>query len=167
MLGGLGVALVRHGDAANGAGPGSLAQLGDLGSLELVHLVADPRERPADQGEEGGELSEPVAGGGPAYPRVGQAEPLTEPVAKLRSGLAEESQCPDAAGELPDQPTGGTLAQPLEVTADLVCPRRGLEPKGDRRAPLPVGAAGHRRVPVALGQSEQQPLDGAEVTRED
>src|SRR5207344_507425 len=102
------------------AGPGSLAQLADLGSLELVHLVADPCERPADQGHEGGELCQPVAGGGPAHPRVDQAEALAEPVAKLRSGLAEEGECPDAAGELPDEPPGGALAQPLEVTADLV-----------------------------------------------
>ena len=52
VLAALGVALVRHGDAADRAAVGRLAQLADLRALQLVDLVADPRQGAADHREQ-------------------------------------------------------------------------------------------------------------------
>ena len=41
--------------------PGRLTQLTDLGSLQLVDLVADPGESGADHREQTTELSDPIA----------------------------------------------------------------------------------------------------------
>jgi len=61
MLAALGVPFVRHGDAPDHIGRGRFAQLTDLGALQLIDLVADARQRPADHAQHTAELRDPVA----------------------------------------------------------------------------------------------------------
>src|SRR5437879_9610345 len=104
------------------------------------------------------ELGEPVTRDQPRDVRLTQAKPPAEARPDRGPPVAEERQAADAAAELTDQPARGPLAQPLEVAAHLVGPGGGLEAEGDRRARLPVGAAHHRRLPVALSERQQRGL---------
>src|SRR5213595_2465526 len=109
MLAAFGIAFVRHGDAADGVGSRGLAQLANLGSLELVHFVADPGKRAADHGQYDPKLGNPVTGGKPGDPRVGQPELGTELGAQLQSMWGEEPECADCSTELADQPARSSI----------------------------------------------------------
>ncbi len=75
----------------------------------------------------------------------------------------EESQHPHRAAQLPDQPPGASLAQPLQVPPHLVGPGRRLEPEGDRRARLAMSPSYLEGVPMSPGQVEQVGLQGAQL----
>ena len=81
VLAALGVALVRHRDAADDVRVGRLAQLADLWALQLVDLEADAGEAARDHREHGSDLRHPVPSRQPRDARVGQAE-------RCRSGPA-------------------------------------------------------------------------------
>ena len=67
--------------------------------------------------------------------------------------LAVEPERADRPAELHRRPAAPALVQPLQVAAELVGPRRDLQPERDRRAGLGVGAPGHHRAPVPRGQA--------------
>ena len=163
MLAAFGIAFVRHGDAADGVGSRGLTQLADLGSLELIHLIADPGKRAADHGQHAPELRDPVAGGEPGDSRVGQSELGTELGTQPQSMRGEEPKRADCSTELADQPARSPLRQPLNVSSDLVGPRSDFEAEGDRRTRLPVRPSGHERVAVLDCQRQQRLLDRPQI----
>ena len=145
VLAALGVALVRHGDAADVPRCRRLAQLADLGSLQLVDLVADARQRAADHRR----ARRRTPRGGPARsarrcPGSRQAQLGAELRAQRQAVRARRSpSTPTAPPSWPTSHRGPALAQPVQVAAYLVGPGRDLEAEGDRRARLTVGPAGH------------------------
>ena len=56
---------------------------------------------------------------------------------------------------------------PVEVAPQLGRPHRGLEAERDRQPGLPVRAAEHQRVAMALGQREQRGLGRAQLAPRD
>jgi hypothetical protein len=74
-----------------------------------------------------------------------------------------EGQRADGPGELSDRPAPAALLEAGDVAAQLVGPRRGLEPEGHRRPGLTVGPAGDRGVPMPRGELEDPGLEGADV----
>ena len=84
VLAALGIALVRHRDAADRVGRGRLAQLADLRPLQLVDLVADPGQGAADHRQQCAELRDPIPRGEPRDARVGQSQLGTELGAQLQ-----------------------------------------------------------------------------------
>src|SRR5690606_29293259 len=160
-------ALVVHGDAADHPFGARFAQLADLGPLQFVDLVADPRQRAGDHGEQGAELGDPVAGAQPGDDGVGQPEVGGEPGADGEPAVAVRDQGADAAAELGDEPARGAFAEPVEVPPDLVRPGRRLPAEGGGRTGLAVGPAGDGGVAEGQGQVEQAVLDAAQVTPDD
>ena len=167
MLARLRVVLVRHGDAADRPGRSRLGQLADLRPLQLVHLAADPRQGAGDQREELGEFRAAVAGREPGDAGIGQPELGAEPSPDGQTLVSVEHQAARAAAELPDQPPGSALPQPVQVAADLVGPGGGLPAEGDRTARLAVRAARHHGGPVRHGQLQQSFFDPPQVPPHD
>ena len=76
MLGDLGVALVRHRNAAHRARHQAFAQFGDLAALQVVDLVADAVGRAAEQRQQVAPFGVYVAAVGPGNCRSLQTQTL-------------------------------------------------------------------------------------------
>ena len=163
MLTELGIALVRHRDAAHRAGPDRFAQLADLRSLQLVDLAADAGKGSRDHCQHATHLRDAIARRQPGDARVAQAQLGAETTANRQPGRALARQRAHPATQLPDQPARRALAEPVQVPAHLVGPAGRLPAERHRRTRLPVGAPGEHGVAVPLRQIEQQLLDAAQV----
>ena len=145
MLRALRVALLRHRDAADHAVIRRLGQLGDLGPLEVVDLVADLRERAGDEREQGRELGHPVARGRPADLGDAEPEPLQDAPLELEPLRSPRRQRADGAGDLADGEPRLRLRKALAVARQLGRPHGRLEAERDRQPRLPVRAPEHHR----------------------
>ncbi len=139
----------------------------DLRPLQVVNLVPDAVGRCRDQGEEVEPFGETIARGGPGDRGGREPEPLEEaPLQRERVGT-EGGETADAARELPDANARADLIEALAVALDLIEPPGGLEPEGDRKAGLTVGAAAHRRIPIAAGEIAQHRCNACELVFKD
>ena len=152
MLGRLRIALVRHGDAADALGEGSLAKLADLVALQVVDLVADPVGRAGREDEQVRPFGEDVAARRPRHVGLSQAEALEEALLYRQRLGSHRRKAADAAAKLADvHPPSGLVETPT-VASQFGEPTGGLEAESDRQTLLAVSSPGHDRVPMAPAQ---------------
>ena len=153
VLAALGIALVRHRDAADGVRAWS--------ARAARRSPAAAARRPRCRSGPGCRRSSPAAPPNSAIRsrEVSQEMPGSASPSSAQNSARSSAPCgakkprtPTAPPSWPTSHRGTSLGQPLQMASDLVGPGGDLEAEGDRRAGLPVRPSGHHRVAMLDGQ---------------
>src|SRR5271163_4221030 len=150
MLGELRIALMRHCDAADGAGYEALAHLTEFGALEIVDFVPDAIGGGRDENEQIAPFGQHVAARRPRDGRGAQPEPRQKARLYFERPGAERREAPNTTAELSDIHPRRDFRKTLYVAINLGNPSGYLETESDRQSLLPMGASRHDRIAVAF-----------------
>ena len=163
---GRGIALVRHGGGADLALVERLGELVDLGMRQVHDFVRHLGEAAADQPEHADIFDQAVARRLPGDVGDAETEARHDPLVELEGTLAERRLAADRADQAADEGAVLQLREALMIAPGFGEPDRAFVAERDRQRLHGVGAAGHRRGLVALGEPEQLAPDGLQIALE-
>ena len=158
-----GIALLRHGAAADRARRHRLLHLSVLRLHQRVYLARDARQRSAQHRQRGDILGEMVARGARRQVHRRHVQKLGEAALQGRAAVAQGRKGTRSAAVHGAEGARLELTQALLVAQQLVDPGRHLEAEGDRQGVLAVGPAGHDVVAGGVGVAGEVPQQRRQV----
>src|SRR5208283_1430346 len=146
MLGGLGIALVWHGDGADVFARSPFAQFADLIALEIVYLMPDAIGRTGGENRKTSPFDQNVATRRPRYIWRPQSDTFEKAPLQSESFGSKRRKTADAPTELPNVQARSGFLEALTAAAKLCEPTCRLEAEGDRQPLLAVRASRHQGI---------------------
>ncbi len=161
------VALLRH--RARCAAPlhERLGHLAELGRHHGHDIGRDLRQRTGHQSKEGNDLGDVVAGDVPGDRGLPETELVAYRSLHLQTLVAQRGERSGGAAERGDEHPLTDLREACDMSVDHGQPHRRLVAEGHRQCVLHMGATGHRRVAITLGEPHQDSRHCAQVVTDD
>ena len=163
----LGIALLGHRAAADGAGRYRLLDLAELGLHQCVCLVGDLAASRGQHGEDGGVLGVVVVAGATGNRHWRQPEMPGHAFVHRQARRSERCQCAGRAAQHGNEDAWFGAAQPLYMSAEFVDPGTDLVTERRRYGVLTVGAPGAGIVGMPLRNRCEQRQYLTDLTEDD